>query len=432
VARADTARQSSDPATTDVIVLAGAAVVAGDDLTVLEPGYVVIRNGLIVEVGEGHGPEGLWRLDLTGRLILPGFINGHTHVEDAALKELAFAVPAGVNLLFEPDGLRHVRMADLPRGQLIGGIRAAAEQMIAGGTIAFADYRTGGARGAALLREAVEGLPIRCLVFGGHSRFPVQDDAALRANYGGLTPAQLQDVADTVEVADGFAPVRVNDTTDEALRQITGIVRRAGKRLSTHSAASPDYRSVSLERTGRTDIDRAVEILSPDFVVHMTVATDGEIQQMVDAAIPIVMCARTMASLGRPIPPYVSALGRGATVGLGTDNVMMSSPDLLAEVDFLGRASRSVARDPTAVDARQLLASITIDAARTLGLDEELGSLRAGKEASMVVLDRSRPNLRDSVNLVATAVERATAADIEAVMVQGVVAHGSLPERAAD
>ena len=140
----------------------------------------------------------------------------------------------------------------------------------------------------------------------------------------------------------------------------------------------------------------------------------------------MVMCARTMASLGRPIPPFLRAVERGGVVGLGTDNVMMSSPDLFAEMDFLGRVARFGAADPTAVDPRRLLASVTTDAAKVVGLDDTLGSITAGKSASLVVVNMASRNLAGSVNPVASLVERATAADIQAVLVDGVVAHGAL------
>ena len=140
----------------------------------------------------------------------------------------------------------------------------------------------------------------------------------------------------------------------------------------------------------------------------------------------MVMCARTMASLGRRIPPYAAAIAAGAVVGLGTDNVMMSSPDLLAEVDFLGRSVRSVNADPAVLDARTLLASLTIDGARTLQLDDVLGSLSVGKSASIVAFDMTSANLAFSVNPIASLIERATSADIRAVIVDGRLVQGAL------
>ena len=105
---------------------------------------------------------------------------------------------------------------------------------------------------------------------------------------------------------------------------------------------------------------------------------------------------------------------------------MMSSPDLFAEVDFLGRSVRSANADPAVLDARTLLASLTIDGARTLQLDDVLGSLAVGKSASIVAMDMTSNNLAYSLDPIASLIERATAADIRAVLVDGRLVHGAL------
>ena len=128
----------------------------------------------------------------------------------------------------------------------------------------------------------------------------------------------------------------------------------------------------------------------------------------------------------RAVASPAAAIAAGAVVGLGTDNVMMSSPDLFAEVDFLGRSVRSANADPAGLDARTLLASLTIDGARTLQLDDVLGSLAVGKSASIVAMDMTSNNLAYSLDPIASLIERATAADIRAVLVDGRLVHGAL------
>jgi cytosine/adenosine deaminase-related metal-dependent hydrolase len=406
--------------------LVGGSVLAGDDLHLIENGYVEVADGKIAGVGESADVPAVPVVDVPNTLILPGFVNGHTHIEDAGFKELPFGVPSSVNLLFEPDGLRHVRVRETPREQLVGDIRLAVQGMIESGIVAFADYKTDGRDGIEVLREAVDGLPITCLAFAGHSTFPVQSDAVLEENRAGLTSDQLEDISTALEIADGFAPVRVNDTTDAALEQIRDLVRGHGRLLSTHSSASPDYRDLSMQRTGRSDIDRAIDFLDPDFVVHMTEANDEEIERIVAAGIPMVMCPSTMAALGRPVPPYLQARRRGGVIGLGSDNAMTTRPDMLNEVGFLARIARSMAADPCAVDARELIASITRDAAAAIQLGDVLGTLSTGKNAAMVVMDLMTPNMRNSIDPVASVVSRANSGDIKAVLYDGRIAHGSL------
>ena len=103
---------------------AGARVVAGEDLELLDRGFVRVEDGVIAEVGEGPPPSGLPTVDVRGHLVMPGMINCHTHLGDAAVKELNAGVPSGVNLLWQPDGLRHVRMAALDRAARVAAMRS--------------------------------------------------------------------------------------------------------------------------------------------------------------------------------------------------------------------------------------------------------------------------------------------------------------------
>lgn len=414
----------------EFIVSAG-HVIAGDDLRLLSPGYVHVRDGIIVRVGDGAPPPEIQAdqvqvYDLPGHLIMPGLINCHTHIGDTVVKELGYGLPSTVNLLWQPDGLRHVRMRAMDRDERVAGIRRALRHALASGTVALADFREGGVEGVLELRDAAVGLPIRCLAFARFEKFPLHDDAALQANTVGLSDAQLVEIDTALDVAEGFSPLWANDTTDIGLGQIAQRVRERDKLLATHAGETAQYRETSVSRTGRGDVQRIAEFLRPDFVVHMTSATDTELAIAADSEIPIVMCARTQAALGYGIPPFARALHLNVILGLGTDNAMISSPDLLAELEFMSRSVRSSSGDPACVDAQALLAAVTINAARLLKLDDELGSLSIGKSASMLVVDMESDNLAGSVNPIASIVDRASSTDLKAVLIDGKVVRGNL------
>lgn len=405
--------------------LIGAEVVVGDDLRLVRGGHIHVRDAKIVSAGEGPGAAQARTIDLTGRLIVPGFVNAHTHIADAAIKEIGFGAPAGTNLFFPPDGLRFTALAALDRDTRIAAIRSAARHMIASGVVAFADFTAGGAEGVRQFREALDELPIKGLSFGGFSG-PPQPADALDANERGLSSRAIGEIIETLEVADGFAPVRASDLTDQAMAELRALARSQGKPLAIHAAATPSYREVSHRRTGRSDVARIAEHLGPDLMVHLTDATDDELRIAVDHGIAIVMCPRANASLGAGTPPYAAALSLGATVALGTDNLMLGSPDVLAEANFLALMLRAAERNPAAADARGLLHSATLGGARALRIDASLGSITPGKSASLIVFDLRRDSLAYSTDPVASIVQRATAADIEAVLIDGEVVHGTL------
>lgn len=406
------------------LVLRQCAAVVTADLRLRREVGLVVEDGIFTEIG--HGPTGSDGSLAPGLVAVPGMINCHTHLGDSAFADRGFGMPPGP-LLWPPDGARHRWMAEADPQLLVDAMRTSARLMLSSGTVAFTDFREQGVAGIAALREAVDGLPIDAIILGRPAGFPLHTEEELAANEVQLSQATQQEIVEILHAGDGFSLVWANDTTDPGLHQIRELRGEHGGRLAIHAGATGRYRELSLSRTGRSDVARVAELLRPDFVVHMTAATPEEFGILAAAGIPVVMCARTQAALGQGIPPLVLALEQGVTVALGTDNAMISAPDLLAELNFFARALRGSTGDPSKPTAAQLLAAVTTDAARTLGLDSRLGWIDVGREATFFLLDTTTDNLRYSRDPVAALVTRATAADIRAVFVKGNLVAGSLP-----
>ncbi len=406
--------------------LRGAAILAGDELELLSIGDVEVRNGLINRIGRDLSDPALPIIDVSGKLIVPGFINGHTHFLDAAIKEIAYDTEPGANLFFPPDGVRPQALAQLPPETVVDAMRRTARHMVSTGTVAFADFTSGGLEGVEQIKNACSDSSLRCLSLGSLSGFPFQPQDALQENREGLSAAQISELEEVISRADGLAPVRASDITDAAMQDLHRIAREAGKLVATHAAALPSYRETSLARTGRSDVERIAEFLQPDFIVHMTDADQRDLQRTAESGIAIIMCARANATLRAGAPPYANALALGITIGFGTDNIMLEGPDLLGELGYISRIARTSGISDHQVSPTDLLKSATIDGARALSIDDTLGSLRDGKSASLVLFDMENDNLAFSRDPVASIVHRASRADISAVIIDGAVASGSL------
>jgi len=409
--------------------LTGAAILAGDDLSLIQRGFVSVADGVITAVGEGDPVNRATSIDLAGRLLVPGFINGHTHLGDSICKERGFGLPAGTNLLWAPCGLRFKWMAEHTREARIAAMRRAIEGMIATGTVAFADFRENGVSGATELREACAGSPITGLIYARFGGEPAQSPEELAGNRARLSADRLRELDACLAVADGFSPVWANELTDPALAQVTARVRESGKRLATHAIETPLYRELSVKRTGRGDVERILDIVQPDFLVHMTNATPRELGLVGRAGIPLVLCPRGQAALANGFPPLKGARDAGITLALGSDNAMLNTADALKEMDFMARTTPAVTGDSGAVQAIELLRAATIGGARTLGLADRLGSIVAGKSASLIVFDTTTPNFAHSADLAASVVLSAAQVDIQAVLINGVAAYGSISAR---
>jgi cytosine/adenosine deaminase-related metal-dependent hydrolase len=329
-------------------------------------------------------------------------------------------------LLLPPDGLKHRRLAELDHDQLIADMAASMRLMLQSGTVAFADFREQGVHGVQALVKAAAGSPILPVALGRFAALPPHSDEDLAANIAPLPPSYREEIDQVLDVASGFSLVTPNDTTDVGMLETSRAVRARRKLLAVHASEIELYRQVSFRHTGRSDVARAIEYLAPDFLVHLTVASPEDLDTVAEAEVPVVVCPRTQGTLGNGLPPVFEMLKRGVTVAIGSDNVMLTNPDLLRDLDYLSRATKAASTDPAALSPRKLLQMVTVSAAKATHLDDRLGWLAPGKDATFVVFDTETDNLRSSEDPLASVVQRADRSDIAAVVIQGEVVAGSI------
>ncbi|MFQ5999122.1 MAG: amidohydrolase family protein, partial [Candidatus Bathyarchaeia archaeon] len=177
---------------------------------------------------------------------------------------------------------------------------------------------------------------------------------------------------------------------------------------------------------GKSEVERSLQLLKPDFIVHLTNAQRTDIEYLAREKVSAVCCPRANAALSVGIPPIGKLLKEGVNVALGTDNVMVNSPDLFREMEFALKVTR-LAPDKqrtTGLKARHVLKMTTINAAKALRLESELGSIETGKRGSMILLDLNSNNLSDSRDITASVVNRARPDDIASIFVDGEFCHG--------
>lgn len=344
------------------------------------PGYVAIRGERIREVVETRERVGA---ALRG-IIVPPLVNGHTHLGDAVVRDLGRRPPprgrsspaAYLRALVGPGGFKHRLLASTPAALKERSMRRAIGEMARGGTLAFLDFREEGLPGVRALRRALRGAPVRGAVLGR----PVP----------GSSPAAV------LAASDGFGLSSAADLPERQLGEWRRVARKRGKLFGIHAGEA-----------SRRDIEGALA-LEPDFLVHMVRATRKDLRRVSDASIPVVVCPRSNHATGAGAPPVREMLRAGIRVALGTDNAMLNTPDMLAEMAFTARALLR--------DERAVLEMATGAGAALLGLD---WGLERGREATLAVLDPRSPRLRGSRDLRASVVRRARPGDVKAAIVDG-------------
>lgn len=338
------------------------------------PVEILVQSDTIVEIGETRDPRA------ARTIILPLFVNAHAHLADSILKDPS--VSSLDELVKPPDGLKHRRLRESPEKELVMATRRSLRDALRCGTGVIADFREGGTRGLRQLEQATSGQVGPRVVALGRPDHPSLDDL----------PAVL-------EGADGVGVSGANDMLPHVLEEISAITRRKGKFLAVHAGEKDD-----------SDVDAALS-LDPDLLVHMTHATPEQLRTVADRGIPVVVCPRSnlLLGVGRAPnrPPVQRMLDLGITLCLGTDNVMLNSLDMFAEMEFLRKAYDLSDRD--------VLRASTVSGAKALKMDSVIGTVETGKTGCLMILDAESDNLRGPGDPVARVVRRARPSDVRAV-----------------
>lgn len=349
-------------------------------------------------------------------VIIPGLYNSHTHMGDSCLPDGA----TGLTLeqgFFRPNGFKYRELAKLSPAQHLPHVVDHLSYMARTGTICHLDFREQGVPGAQLLREASRQTGVASIILGQLDRVPF-DDSALQANADSLPSSARQELENLLQVADGFSESTMNDLTDLAWREVREMTTKRGKLRAIHCLENEGYRAVSLARTGEGDLPRALHLLAPHLIVHLTVANAAEIALLANSGTKAVLNPRANANLGLPLPPIRALLESGASLLLGTDNGLLNSPNLFAEMDFTYKVAKSQYGDAVHPDPAAILRMVTSNIAPLLGLDHP-GCLATGSPASFVVLNFHQPHLRASRHIQASIVTRITPEDILATINRG-------------
>ncbi|MFL6498489.1 MAG: amidohydrolase family protein [Nitrososphaera sp.] len=388
------------------LAITNVSLLLGRDLEYVDQGYIEIEDGKIKSAVAGVYEGSSRKMDAKEFIIVPGLINAHTHIGDSIAKDIAVEqrLDARVHPVFGVK--KKILQKSLPE-HLKTFIRNSAISMMKNGIVAFADFREDEVEGIRLLKDAIEGLPIKCLALGRINYYSDPKDSA------GLPPEREERAEEVVELADGLGISGANENTDTTLAQYRQL---AGKKLlAIHAAESKETVEFAKVNTGRSEVDRIMEHLRPDFVVHMTKATEDEISLVAKSGTGIIVCPRANGVLGAGIPRVGQMLKQNCLVAVGTDNVMLNSPDILRELDYIWKASR--ATEGEMLRAREVLKMATINAAQILRLNT--GCIEAGRAADLIFIDKKHVDLYPMHDPYASIVHRLSQSSITAVMIDG-------------
>jgi cytosine/adenosine deaminase-related metal-dependent hydrolase len=321
----------------------------GDILTPtrLTPGYIAYDENGLHEIKLNSTPP---KIDITG-IITPTFINSHTHLGDAFIRQQKHIIPHTIKeAVAPPDGLKHSLLEITPTKTIKRGIDWAIKHMIKYNTDFFIDFREGGLPGLQLLKQSLTNHPINGILL----------PRPCTHTYN------LSELKALLKNADGIGISSISDWDYSLLQKIAETTHQTKKIFSIHAS-----------ETHRENIDRILD-LKPNFLIHMTQATENDLERVSDARIPIVICPRTNQYFNLK-PPYQLLKKTKIILMLGTDNAMITPPNILKELHFLKQQT-------TIFTPEELLNMITYTPRKALNLDDHIPGLNLPR--SFVVLHR--------------------------------------------
>ena len=389
---------------------------------------ILIENGVIADMGPGLAgrPEnaGAERVDLSGRIVIPGLIQSHMHVTQSLFRGLADEMEL-------MDWLQRriwpLEGAHTPETNAAAARLAAAEGLRSGVT-AFIDMGTAHCQDAIFetMRDVgMRGLFGKCMLDLGGTDVPaalMEDTETCLRESERLMNRWHMSAGGRLRYA--FAPRFVPSCTETLLTRTRDMARANGVRLHTHASENKGECAYveSLVHMRNLRYLHSIGYTGEDVILaHCIWIDDDEIRILADTGTHAVHCPSSNMKLASGIARIDEMLAAGCRVALGLDGAH-NHMDALVELRQAGILQKVRTNRPTALSPLQALEMATLGGARALGQEDELGSLEPGKKADLAVINPDRLNMAPRIGRdpVAQVVYQATHENVEATMVDGV------------
>jgi 5-methylthioadenosine/S-adenosylhomocysteine deaminase len=386
---------------------------------VLEHYSVAIHDGRIVDllpnVDASTRYSATEHIQLNQHVLTPGLINLHTHAAMSLMRGLADDRPLMTWLkdYIWPAEATHLAPVFVKDGTLL-----ACAEMLRGGITCFND-----------------------MYFFPEATAQAVDQAGLRATLGVIAlefPTSYAADADDylrkgLEARDTYrehsrlnfcmaphAPYTVSDKTFEKMLM---LAEQLDIPIHLHAHETHDEIQQSLTEFHLRPLARLQKLglLSPNLIAaHMVHLSDDEIALCAERGMHIAHCPVSNLKLGSGIAPIARLLAAGVNIGLGTDGAGSNNRlDLMNEMRIAALLAKGASGDATALPAHQALAMATINGAKALGLDQEIGSLKIGKAADIIAFDLATLETSPSYDIASTLVYAAGREHVSDVWVGG-------------
>jgi 5-methylthioadenosine/S-adenosylhomocysteine deaminase len=404
----------------DLIISGGTVVTMDAKRAIYEDGSVAVKGDSIVAVGRRDEIEnrykGLQTIDGKGRLVLPGFVNGHTHVSMTLFRGLHDDVTLN-DWLYKyifPAEAKNVN-EEFVRW----GTRLAAAEQIRAGVTTFADmYYFEDA-----VAEETKAAGMRGVLGETFIDFPAPDNRS-EAEMLAYTERFLKKWQGDPLIHAAPAPHSIYTCSKKTLQDAAALARKYHAPILIHVAEMKKEREDSEKQNGMSPVQylEKIGVLGPDIVAaHCIFVDEADRKLLAERNVGCVHNPSSNMMLASGVSPVPEMRTAGIAVGLGTDGPAGSNNDLdlMEEMDLAAKLAKITKMDPLALNAKAVVEMATIDGARALHMEKEIGSLETGKKADLVLIGLDAPNAVPMYDVYAQLAYALKGSDVETVVIGG-------------
>jgi 5-methylthioadenosine/S-adenosylhomocysteine deaminase len=403
----------------DLIVSGGTVVTMDGSRRVIENGGVAIKGGRIVAVDHTAAIDRNYAarevVDGTGRVVIPGLINGHTHVPMTLFRGLAddLDLQEWLTKYIFPAEAKNVSEEFVRVGARLG-----LAEMIRSGTTTYCDmYYFEDAIADETFKAGMRGVLGETVI-----DFPVADN---KTNEQAMAYVEkfVSHWKGNALIVPAVAPHAPYTVSEDHLKAIRAFSDRTGAPIVTHISETKREVDDSLKAKRASPIDylnRIGFLNNRVIAAHVVWPNEEELGLLKKLGVGIVHNPQSNMKLASGVAPVPEMLKADLPVGLGTDGAASNNDlNLWEEMDTAAKLHKLISKDPKVVSAAEAFEMATLRGARALHLEKEIGSIEKGKRADLVIVDLDDLNQTPSYNIYSDLVYATKAADVRTVIVEG-------------
>jgi 5-methylthioadenosine/S-adenosylhomocysteine deaminase len=403
----------------DLLVLGGTLVSMDPERRVIQDAGVAVAGGRIVAVGTRREIATQYAsaqtVEANGKLIVPGLINGHTHIPMTLFRGLAddLDLQDWLTKYIFPAEAKNVSEEFVRAGTRLG-----LAEMIRGGTTTYCDmYYFEDAIADETAKAGVRGVLGETII-----DFPVADN---KTNAEGMAYVEkfVQRWKGSDLIVPAIAPHAPYTVSEEHLKAVRSFSDRTGAPIVTHISETKREIDDSLKAHGASPIDYLARIgfLSNKVIAaHVVWPSAEELGVLKQIGVGIVHNPQSNMKLASGVAPVPEMLKRGLFVGLGTDGAASNNDlNMWEEMDTAAKLHKVFSGDPKVMSAQEAFELATIRGAQALHLESEIGSIEKGKRADLVIVERDSLNQIPLYNVYSDLVYATKSNDVETVIING-------------